>query len=405
MEASSGYIEAEDKCMVTGAGTSRVILPIVPVKVWSGNRNQCVSTYALLDNGSTTTFCTERLANVLGLRGNKEVLALSTLEKSGSSIETKAVSLNVSDMEQQNAVHLDRVYTRQNLPVSRQSGAKPEDLQQWPHLRDIVVHDAEDDTVDLLIGQDCPDALIPIEVRRGRRSSLAPYAVRTVLGWTVQGSVNRQRHQRAVVNFVQTDVLLQQAVERFWQLDSSDSVADDTKGMSVEDRKAVTIMEESISCVDGHYEMAIPFKQKPLRLPDNKPLAEARLQCLRRRLSRDSGLHEKYSAGMEDMITKGYACRVEEEENTAKADGAVWYLPHHPVMNSKKSDKVRIVFDCAAKFKGTSLNENVLQGPDLTNKLVGVLLRFRHERIAIMGDIEAMFNQVRVFPEDRDVLR
>ena len=47
----------------------------------------------------------------------------------------------------------------------------------------------------------------------------------------------------------------------------------------------------------------------------------------------------------------------------------------------------------------------MLQGPDLTNKLVGVLLRFRQERIATIADIEAMFHQVRVPPEDRDVLR
>ena len=42
----------------------------------------------------------------------------------------------------------------------------------------------------------------------------------------------------------------------------------------------------------------------------------------------------------------------------------------------------------------------VLRGPDLTNQLVGVLLRFRKELIAFTGDIEAMFYHVRV-PEDQ----
>jgi hypothetical protein len=41
----------------------------------------------------------------------------------------------------------------------------------------------------------------------------------------------------------------------------------------------------------------------------------------------------------------------------------------------------------------------------LTNKLIGVLLRFREEKVAVMADIKAMFLQVRVDPEDRDVLR
>jgi len=52
----------------------------------------------------------------------------------------------------------------------------------------------------------------------------------------------------------------------------------------------------------------------------------------------------------------------------------------------------------------TSLNDQVLQEPDLTNKLVGVLTRFRQEKTALMADIESTFHQVRVRPENRDIL-
>ena len=45
-----------------------------------------------------------------------------------------------------------------------------------------------------------------------------------------------------------------------------------------------------------------------------------------------------------------------------------------------------------------------LQGPDLTNKLVGVLLRLRLHPVAVMADVEAMFHQVRVVRRDQDVL-
>ena len=64
-----------------------------------------------------------------------------------------------------------------------------------------------------------------------------------------------------------------------------------------------------------------------------------------------------------------------------------------------------MVFDCSAKFNGTSLNDHLLQGPDLTNSLVGVLTRFRQEPVAIMGDIESMFHQVRVAVEHHNFLR
>ena len=63
------------------------------------------------------------------------------------------------------------------------------------------------------------------------------------------------------------------------------------------------------------------------------------------------------------------------------------------------------MFDCAAEHRGTSFNDRVFQGPDLTNKLIGVLLRFRLHPVAIMADIEATFHQVKVVRQDQDVLR
>lgn len=73
---------------------------------------------------------------------------------------------------------------------------------------------------------------------------------------------------------------------------------------------------------------------------------------------------------------------------------------YHP-----QKKKIRVVFDCAASYRGVSLNQELLQGPDLTSSLFGVMQRFRQERIALMADIKGMFNQVRVPKEDRDLLR
>ena len=64
-----------------------------------------------------------------------------------------------------------------------------------------------------------------------------------------------------------------------------------------------------------------------------------------------------------------------------------------------------MVFDAAAKSSNESLNSNLYTGPDLLNSLVGVLLRFRRYRIAVVADVEAMFHQVRLRPEDADAVR
>ena len=82
-----------------------------------------------------------------------------------------------------------------------------------------------------------------------------------------------------------------------------------------------------------------------------------------------------------------------------------WYLQHHGFKNTSTSRKVRIVFDCSANHGGTFLNNKFLSVPDLTNQLAGVLIRFRTEEVAFMGDIEAMYYQVQVPKEQRSVLR
>ena len=65
---------------------------------------------------------------------------------------------------------------------------------------------------------------------------------------------------------------------------------------------------------------------------------------------------------------------------------------------------MRVVFDCSAQHGGTSLNDQLLKGPDFLNSIVAVLTRFREEKVAIVADVEGMFNQARVSEKDCDVL-
>ncbi len=120
-----------------------------------------------------------------------------------------------------------------------------------------------------------------------------------------------------------------------------------------------------------------------------------------KKMKRDAEYHENYTAFVEKFVSKGYASKVPREEID---EPSLWYLPHHGVYHPKKK-KIRVVFDCSAKYNGLSLNDVLLQGPDLTNSLIGVLLRFREESVAFIGDIEAMFFQIQVPPDQHDFLR
>ena len=107
---------------------------------------------------------------------------------------------------------------------------------------------------------------------------------------------------------------------------------------------------------------------------------------------------------MDSIIAKGFAERIPKSE-LQRDDGRAWYIPHHGVYHPHKPDKIRVVFDCAASYQGVSINDLLLHGPDLTNSLVAVLMRFRMDKVALMADIESMFYQVKVNKKDIDCLR
>ena len=74
--------------------------------------------------------------------------------------------------------------------------------------------------------------------------------------------------------------------------------------------------------------------------------------------------------------------------------------PHRPVINPNKPGKVRRVGNAASEFEGHSLNKSLFIGPDLLQILVGIIFRFWEKSFGMSRDIEAMFLQVQVPPED-----
>ena len=124
-----------------------------------------------------------------------------------------------------------------------------------------------------------------------------------------------------------------------------------------------------------------------------------------RRLDSNQSLKARYSETINSDLKKGYVSILSKDELSATENGPVWYVPHHPVLNPHKPDKVRRVCNAASKFRGYSLNDVLLAGPDLLASLMGILANFREDRYAMSADIEEMFLQVEIRYEDRRFLR
>jgi hypothetical protein len=175
--------------------------------------------------------------------------------------------------------------------------------------------------------------------------------------------------------------------------------------VSMDDKKFLERLNEGIHQKDdGHYEMPLPFRENLPRLPNNQHMALRRLERLKSRLGKDERYRQHYVEFMKELIHKGYAERVPDDELSDESK-TTWFIPHHGVYHPQKPDKLRVVFDCSASYHGESLNQHLLQGPDLTNGLLGVLCRFRQNPVAFSCDVEGMFHQFNVNIEHRNYLR
>ena len=231
-----------------------------------------------------------------------------------------------------------------------------------------------------------------------------PYASRTSMGWVVNGPLGRyHRGPRVTSFFVKADPEFHQKVKDFYDSGFSESSADDKPEMSQEELRFLRELERTVVLRDGHYEMALPLKDHEAPVPNNKPQVEQRALWLKGKLLRNKNLYNDYKVFMADLISKGYARKVPTDHQ--ESSNVKWYIPHHGIYHPHKPGKKRVVFNCSARYQGKSLNDMLLNGPDLTNNLFGVLLRFQQERIALMADIESMFYQVRVADADCTYLR
>ena len=140
--------------------------------------------------------------------------------------------------------------------------------------------------------------------------------------------------------------------------------------------------------------------EESITLPNNYFMAKFHWHALQQRLENDTNLRDRYEETIKKDFEKNYITTADSSSRHS-----VWYLPHHPVIKKQKPDKIRRVKNVASKYKGISLNDALLTGPDLLFKLHGLLLRFRQYSMAVAADIKAMFKQIGIQPQDQDYLR
>ena len=133
--------------------------------------------------------------------------------------------------------------------------------------------------VGLLIGYDCSQALTPREVIASKSNE--PYGIRTDLGWSIEGTANVNSGRSFCHRVAVKEVPVVKMGEVVRVIESDFNEKKDAKMTSQEDLQFLKSMEEGIKRAEnGHYEMPLPFKERPL-LSENRSTALTGLEHLK----------------------------------------------------------------------------------------------------------------------------
>ena len=249
----------------------------------------------------------------------------------------------------------------------------------------------------MILGRDAYDANRPLEYIEIESKS-SPVAVRLPLGWVLSGPLPSSSGliSTCLKAVAKQDSNLASQLKSCYDIESYGAVKQ-VDPRSASDHRATEILEQSTVHNEGRYHVGTLWSSDEVNLPNNFISAMVQFKPLEKRLSKDPVLYMRYAQTFQDDLDKGYVIRVESRDEKHCA-GRDWYLPYHLVVNPTKPEKVRRVLNGASKFQGISLNNVLLTGPDLLQRLIRTLVRFRQRQFAVSAYIEGMFLQAGVLP-------
>ncbi|XP_024869329.1 uncharacterized protein LOC112453022, partial [Temnothorax curvispinosus] len=270
----------------------------------------------------------------------------------------------------------------------------------WPHLKGLPLADAQfsaGDPVELLLGAEVCSTILEEGLRKG--GPHAPIAQKTAFGWILSGGCGASAlHARG--SFQATaDNELADLVRRFWEQEAEPSTP---AALTPDEQRCEDFYVQTHSRTEtGRYVVRLPFAKTPTTLSKTRRPAERLLTAMERKFQRDARFGELYRQFMreyEDLKHMELATVSPFNE-----DEYGCFLPHHGVLReSSTSTKLRVVFNGSQEtMSGESLNHHLLIGANLLPALADVLTRWRWHRYAFVTDIEKMYRQILIHPDDR----
>ncbi|XP_058817780.1 uncharacterized protein LOC131681089 [Topomyia yanbarensis] len=350
---------------------------------------------ALLDSGSQPSFITEALCQRLRLKRSKLNSPVSGIGQSTVTVHhgvTLSLASRFGDFE----------YNLDCLVLPRLTVSLPShhiDVSRWRIPRHLPLADPQfniSQGIDIIIG-----AELFFDLLENKQFSLAvgyPLLQKTVLGYIICGRVAEPITEQTSVqsSHVCTEDLLDSQLKRFWEVDNFD----DGKAYTSDEQACEDHFNETISRgSDGRYIVRLPLRQEILTMiGDSYTPALRRFLSMEKKFANDEDLRLEYSNFIEEYDRLGHM-----EVISRASCSPQFFLPHHAIHRPESTTtKIRVVFDGSSRGSTQlSLNDVLFPGPTVQPALYSTVVNFRLPRFVITADVEKMFRQIWVHPEDR----
>lgn len=354
----------------------------------TGNQEKEVSVRALCDNGSQVNLITQGVIQQLREKINPEQITFVGVggKTLGSSLGEVNLKIQLKDGH-----HIwSKFFVVKNITNYRPTGAS----HDWQEIREKLADKRYNvpGKINALLGVGVWIKIIEPEIIRSRDK--AAIAQKTKLGYVIFEEKSNLRdltnpHIGAIAKGPSFK-RLEETIQKLWRIEEIRG----KPGKTQEEKLCEQIFMEGHSRTrSGRYVVRMPFNCKIKMLGKSKKLALQQFFAMENRMKRNNEFAAKYKLFMLEYEALGHMQLIHET-----SEGG-YYTPHHGVLSS---GKFRVVFNASAKTtSGTSLNETQLTGEKLQKDLFLILINFRKFKIGITADIEKMYRQVLIHPDDR----
>ena len=402
------------------------------VKVTFPNK---IATTLFLDDGSTCSVITHKLAGFLGLKGYPAIQYVEVAGKEFEEIRTKVYLVIVIDREGQKhamrMIGLDRITShpgRVDVSVA---------YNLFPHIEKGAL-DRPTQEVGLLIGQDHvnllptggegSDLVGKLRVRKvkfgsgvvlgGRHESFKGESVQlteearriTSLKFAkrnINGKSINLLDSRRLPTFHEAEELGTVVPRRCDRCMGCTRCSNQSQEMSRKEQEELTMLRKALVHDEENNVMTVkyPVVGDLEKMKDNRYQVVSMAKGLERKLVKKKQL-EDYNKVFKEYVDRKVLVPVSAQEikDWQESGGKIHYISHHGVVNDNSaSTPLRLVANSAVKncSTGPSANDMWPKGPNSINNLLKVFCRWRTYETAVVFDLSKAYQSVQTTEREK----